>query len=135
MALASGFGGGWLPRLRSSGFGEELRLGVTKSLGVLSEMAGRVVLKEVFEAQGYRIVENYPLSLEGVEVELDGYDPDARVGYEYLTQEDGIEPGPLDFLMRQNHCQLFLIDESQVSDAPTMVSAVFEFFRQIERDD
>jgi len=98
-------------------------------------MAGRVVLKEAFEAQGYRIVENYPLALEGVEVELDGYDPDARVGYEYLTEEDGIEPGPLDFLMRQNYCHLFLIDESQVKDAPTMLAAVFEFFRTIECDD
>lgn len=104
-------------------------------MGVLSEMAGRVVLKEAFEAQGYEIIENYPLSLEGVEVELDGYDPKARVGYEYLTEEDGIEPGPLDFLMRQNHCHLFLIDESLVPDAQAMLAAVFEFFRQIESDD
>lgn len=102
---------------------------------VLSESAGRVVLKEAFEAQGYHITENYPLSLEGVQVELDGYDPRARVGYEYLTEEDGIEPGPLDYLMRQNHCQLFLIDESQVPDAQAMLAAVFEFFRQIESND
>lgn len=102
---------------------------------VLSEMAGRVVLKEAFEAQGYEIIENYAFSLEGVEVELDGYDPNARVGYEYLTEEDGIEPGPLDFLMRQNHCHLFLIDESLVPDAQAMLAAVFEFFRQIESDD
>lgn len=98
-------------------------------------MAGRVVLKEAFEAQGYRMIENYPFSLDGVEVELDGYDPEARVGYEYLTEEDGIEPGPLDFLMRQNYCQLFLIDESQVPDAQAMLAAVFEFFRRIECDD
>jgi len=99
-------------------------------------MAGRVVLKEAFEAQGYTIVENFRLSLEGgVEVELDGYDSEARVGYEYLTEEDGIEPGPLDLLMRQNHCHIFLIDESQVPDAHSMLSAVFEFFRQIEADD
>ena len=79
-------------------------------------MAGRVVLKEAFEAQGYAIVENFRLPLEGgVEVELDGYDPVARVGYEYLTEEDGIEPGPLDLLMRQSHCHIFLIDEAHLT--------------------
>ena len=99
-------------------------------------MAGRVVLKEAFEAQGYTIVENFWLPVaEGVQVELDGYDPEARVGYEYLTEEDGIEPGPLDLLMRQNHCHIFLIDESLVPDANAMLAAVFEFFRQIEADD
>lgn len=97
-------------------------------------MAGRIVLREAFEAQGYQITENYLLRLEGVEVSLDGYDPKARVGYEYLTEEDGIEPGPLDFLMKQNHCRLFLVDESRVPDADTMLAAVFEFFRQIEAD-
>lgn len=99
-------------------------------------MAGRVVLKEAFEAQGYEIVENYRLPLEdGSEVELDGFDARARVGYEYLTEEDGIEPGPLDLLMRHSRCHIFLIDESQVADANDMLAAVFEFFRQIESDD
>ena len=99
-------------------------------------MAGRVVLKEAFEAQGYQVIENFRLCLEGgVEVELDGYDPEARVGYEYLTEEDGIESGPLDVLMRHNHSHIFLIDESQVPDAHAMLEAVFEFFRQIEADD
>ena len=98
-------------------------------------MAGRVVLREAFEAQGYEITENFVLQVaEGTEVELDGYDPKARVGYEYLTEEDGIEPGPLDLLMRQNQCHIFLIDESQVPDANAMLAAVFEFFRQIEAD-
>lgn len=98
-------------------------------------MAGRIVLKEAFEAQGYSIVENFPLRLEGgVVVELDGYDPAAQVGYEYLTEEDGLEPGPLDLLMGHSHCRIFLIDESQVRDANAMLAAVFEFFRQIESD-
>ncbi|MBN9418200.1 hypothetical protein ABS71_07390 [bacterium SCN 62-11] len=101
---------------------------------MLSEMAGRIVLKEAFEAQGYEIVENYPLCLQGVEMQLDGYDPKARVGYEYLTEEDGLEPGPLDLLMNQNHCRVFLIDETEVADATEMLAAVFEFFRKIEVD-
>lgn len=98
-------------------------------------MAGRVVLKEAFEAQGYEIVENFQLFLEGgVCIELDGFDPEAQVGYEYLTEEDGIEPGPLDLLMAHSACRIFLIDEAQVPDANAMLAAVFEFFRQIEQD-
>lgn len=102
---------------------------------MLSESVGRQVLKEAFEAQGYRIQENYLLCWDEWEVELDGYDPLARVGYEYLTTEDGVEPDALDGLIKLNHCSLFLIDETQVPDAPTMLAAVFEFFRQIESDD
>ena len=102
---------------------------------MLSESAGRQVLKEAFEAQGYSIQENYRFLYEGFEVELDGYDPVAKVGYEYLTEEDGVEPLALDRLMQQSACSLFLIDETQVPDAPTMLMAVFEFFRQIECDD
>lgn len=101
---------------------------------MLSERAGRIILKEAFEAQGYRIQENYWLSLEQGGVELDGFDPSARVGYEYLTREDGIAPGPLDLLQQQTDIHLFLIDEKQVPDAPTMVAAVFAFFRQMEPD-
>lgn len=102
---------------------------------MLSESAGRQILKEAFEAQGYIIQENYAFRWENFAVELDGYDPEAKVGYEYLTQEDGVEPPALDALMKQNYCSLFLIDETQVPDAPTMLAAVFEFFRQIECDD
>lgn len=120
-------------RIRAPPPGED-RPGV-KDTGVLSESVGRQVLKEAFEAQGYRIQENYLFAWEDWQVELDGYDPEARVGYEYLTQEDGVEPAALDSLVKQNHCSLFLIDEASVPDAPTMLAAVFEFFRQIESDD
>jgi len=102
---------------------------------MLSEADGRRVLREAFEAQGYRIEENFLFEFEDLRIELDGYDPQARVGYEYLTQEDGLEPQALERLMRQNAFAIFLVDESQVPDAPTMVAAVFEFFRQIESDD
>lgn len=101
---------------------------------MLSERDGRIVLREAFEAQGYRVAEDYPLQLAGLEttVLLDGYDADQRVGYEYLTGEDGLEPDQLEILLQQEQCTLFLIDESRVPDSETLLAAVFDFFRQLE---
>lgn len=100
---------------------------------MLSESDGRVVLREAFEAQGYLIVEDYWLELDGLRVQLDGYDPQARVGYEYVTDEDGVSAEELERLMQQRHCWLFLIDDRRVPDASTLLEAVFEFFREAER--
>lgn len=99
---------------------------------MLSEADGRTVLKEAFESQGYAIQVNYSLDVGGVRVELDGYDPEARVGYEYITSQDGLSAEELEQLMEQRHCELFLIDEKIVPDAPTLLDAVWRFFR--ERD-
>jgi hypothetical protein len=101
---------------------------------VLSETAGRTVLKEAFEAQGYAIQENYPLRVGGVEVELDGYDPEAGIGYEYITGEDGLAPAEIECLLQQQHCLLFLIDEKWVPDAPALITAVFQWFRQLDAE-
>ena len=100
---------------------------------MLSESDGRLVLREAFEAQGYVMEEDYWLELEGVRVQLDGYDARARIGYEYVTEEDGVTAEELERLMQQRHCLLFLIDDSQVPDASTLLEAVFEFFREAER--
>ncbi len=101
---------------------------------MLSERDGRIVLREAFEAQGYRIAEDYPLQIAGLQsaVLLDGYDANSRVGYEYLTGEDGLEPEQLEILLQQAHCTLFLIDETRVPDSQTLLCAVFDFFRQLE---
>lgn len=102
---------------------------------MLSERDGRVVLKEAFESQGYRIVEDYLLQLpEGGEpVLLDGFDPEARVGYEYLTTEDGLEAQQLEVLLGKEELVLFLIDERQVPDSQTLLQATFNFLRELEQ--
>lgn len=101
---------------------------------MLSERDGRIVLREAFEAQGYRIEEDYPLLITGLQstVLLDGYDAHHRVGYEYLTGEDGLEPDELEVLLQQELCTLFLIDETRVPNSETLLAAVFDFFRQLE---
>ena len=99
---------------------------------MLNEATGRLILKEAFEAQGFKITENYSLPVDHSVVELDGYDPVARVGYEYSTREDGLDWNLLDGLMAQNHCRLFVIDEELAEEAQYILSAVFEFFRELE---
>ena len=99
---------------------------------MLSEADGRIVLREAFESRGYQIQENYWLEVAGSRVQLDGYDPQARVGYEYISSEDGLAPMELERLLEQRSCALFLIDEQVVPDAPTLVDAVFQFFRELE---
>lgn len=99
---------------------------------MLNEATGREILKEAFEAQGFRITENYALPAGQSAVELDGYDPVARVGYEYSTREDGLDFSQLDGLMAENACRLLVIDEELADDAQDILGAVFQFFRELE---
>lgn len=95
---------------------------------MLDEATGRLILKEAFEAQGFQIVENYILG----GLELDGYDPGSQVGYEYSTAEDGVDLKEVEQLLAQHPCQLFVIDEAPDLDAQALLSAVFQFFRELE---
>ena len=99
---------------------------------MLNEATGRLILKEAFEVQGYSITEDYVLRVDRAAVQLDGYDPVARVGYEYSSREDGLDFSLLEALMEQNQCRLFVIDEELAADAQDVLNAVFEFFRELE---
>ncbi len=57
--------------------------------GVVEERVACAQLKSRFEAAGFRIAENVPFEDSGKYVDLDGYDAEHRVGYEYVTEEAG----------------------------------------------
>lgn len=99
---------------------------------MLSEADGRIVLREAFESKGYHIEENYLLSLNGIEIELDGYDSAAKVGYEYLTSEDGLESDALQLLLSCREYKIFLMDEHHVPNAWVLAQAVLDFFRELD---
>ncbi len=89
----------------------------------MTEEAGCALLKSRFEAAGYAIAQRYLFDEEGVRVELDGFDPGARVGYEYLTAEAGDQfeltaevVASLEARMAKSELFLLLIDEA---DAPS----------------
>lgn len=55
----------------------------------MDERAACRLLKQRFEAAGFHIEENRTFDEAGVRFEIDGFDPQARVGYEYVTREAG----------------------------------------------
>jgi len=55
----------------------------------MQESAACAVLKSRFEAAGFKIAENQMFDEDGIRFEVDGFDPDRRVGYEYVTSEAG----------------------------------------------
>jgi hypothetical protein len=80
----------------------------------MTEAEGCVVLKSRFEAAGLTVVERYPL--DGVV--LDGYDPEKRIGYEFITTEAGdreeLTPAviaALEARMEKGELLVLLVDE------------------------
>jgi hypothetical protein len=55
----------------------------------MTERDACALLKTRFEAAGYEITENHPFDEDGIHFEIDGFDPQARVGYEYISDEAG----------------------------------------------
>jgi uncharacterized protein YndB with AHSA1/START domain len=55
----------------------------------MDERGACSVLKRSFEARGLAIEENRPFDEDGVAFEIDGFDPERRIGYEYVTEEAG----------------------------------------------
>jgi hypothetical protein len=55
----------------------------------MDERKAATFLKQRFEAAGFRIAENVSLDEGGLRFEVDGYDAEKRVGYEYVTEEAG----------------------------------------------
>ena len=55
----------------------------------MQERVACAQLKARFEAAGFHIAENVMFDEDGVRFEIDGFDADARVGYEYVTDEAG----------------------------------------------
>lgn len=55
----------------------------------MDERKAAALLKKRFEAAGFTIAENVALDEGGLDFEVDGYDANRRVGYEYVSRESG----------------------------------------------
>jgi hypothetical protein len=53
----------------------------------LSEKIARPVIEKIFSEAGLKLGSDLPFKREGVEFELDGYDAEKRVGFEFVTWE------------------------------------------------
>lgn len=105
----------------------------------LTEAEGSALLKVRFEQAGYAIEAPFAFSEEGVDVELDGFDPDRRVGYEFITTEAGDRASftpevvaKLEARMEKGELYLLLVDEADV-DADALGDAAARFLETVAR--
>lgn len=106
----------------------------------MDERQGRALLRERFNAAGLTIREDYPFQEGDVAFSMDGYDPVARVGYEYVTTEAGdrqeLTPAiltGLEALLREGRVQVLLIDEADVEGPATLARAADRFLGEARR--
>jgi hypothetical protein len=105
----------------------------------LTEAEGCALLQVRFSEAGYAIQEHVAFKEDGVEVTLDGFDPEARVGYEYLTTADGDRAeftpevvAALEGKMREGSLYLLLVDRLDV-DARGLSLAAERFLLHVKR--
>lgn len=107
---------------------------------MLSEARGCEVLKSLFEARGFRIAEDFPFREGRVAFNVDGWDPGARVGYEYMTHaardHADLEPDELLQISEWNqagHLYLFIVDETEVDSEDELSAAANAFLDEVEQ--
>lgn len=100
----------------------------------MTEAEGVALLTARFTEAGYRITQNFHFQEGDISVDLDGWDPAARVGFEYITREAGdhvqFTPATLArFEARMEKGELFvlLVDEHEAVTKDALDEAAFGF--------
>jgi hypothetical protein len=108
----------------------------------MTEKQACALLKARFEKAGYTIAENVAFDEAGVKFEVDGFDADRRVGYEYLTEEAGdswdVDGAVISALeARRDAGELFIlvVDEKDATDEAALGRAADVFLGQLEELD
>jgi len=104
----------------------------------LSETEGCDLLARLFRARGYTIVRNLPFHEYGVEFHIDGWDAQARVGFEFLSSEDDdhddlslAEYQVLAAAQQRGELALFIIDEVEPLSVSDLQESVNEFLDEV----
>lgn len=100
----------------------------------VEERAACAQLKRRFEAAGFRIKENQTFDENGVRFDIDGFDAERRVGYEYVTKEAGdgwdVDDDVIAALAerrKRGELHVLVVDEADAPDAATLDEAIDEF--------
>ena len=100
----------------------------------LSELEGCDLLARLFKARGYKLLRNQRFQEYGVEFHCDGWDPQARVGFEFLTSEDDDhddltleEYQTLAAAQRRGELAIFVIDEVEPLSLAELAAEAHEF--------
>ena len=104
----------------------------------LSEFDGCDLLARLFRARGYAIKRNQTFREYGVEFHIDGWDPKARVGFEFLTSEDDDhddltleEYKTLCEAQRRGELALFIIDEVEPLSEKELAAEAHDFLDEV----
>ncbi len=104
----------------------------------LSETEGCDLLARLFTKRGYAIKRNLQFREYGVEFHIDGWDPKARVGFEFLTSEDDDhddltleEYKALTAAQRRGELALFIIDEVEPLSSEALAAEAHEFLDEV----
>ena len=104
----------------------------------LSETKACEQLARIFRARGYRIVRNVTFREYGVSFHVDGWDPEARVGFEFLTSEDDDhddltlrEYQTLMAAQQRGELALFVIDEVEPLSAADLAESAEAFLDEV----
>jgi hypothetical protein len=104
----------------------------------LSETQGCDLLMRLFTKRGYAIQRNLQFREYGVEFHIDGWDPQARVGFEFLTSEDEDhddltldEYKALSAAQRRGELAVFIIDEVEPLSAEALAAEAHEFLDEV----
>jgi len=107
----------------------------------VTEKDACALLKARFEKAGYDIEENVAFDEDGISFEVDGYDADKRVGYEYVTDEAGdswdVGSDVITALeAKRDAGELFIlvVGEADAPDAAALGRAADLFLGQLEED-
>jgi hypothetical protein len=104
----------------------------------LSETEGCDLLARLFKARGFAIERNVLFREYGVEFHVDGWDPKARVGFEFLTSEDDDhddltveEYQTLATAQQKGELSLFILDEVEPLSAKDLAASAHEFLDEV----
>jgi hypothetical protein len=96
-------------------------------------------LKQRFEQAGFRIAESVDFNEHGLRFDLDGFDAEAKVGYEYVTDEagDGWDVDDdvvvkLTDLRKSGALHVLVIDEEEAPDEASLDRAIDEFLGELK---
>lgn len=104
----------------------------------VSETKACDLLARLFRSRGYAVSRNVKFREYGVDFHADGWDPRARVGFEFLSSEDDdhddltlAEYQTLMAAQKRGELSLFIIDEVEPLSAADLVRAATDFLDEV----
>jgi hypothetical protein len=106
----------------------------------VTEAEGCALLLAKFTRAGYAIAESFHFHEGDIEVDLDGWDAKARVGYEYITREAGDDRqfddatlARFEARMAKGELFVFLVDEREAVTAEALEMAASGFLGELAK--